>query len=73
MASSESSNAASSCGTREVSFELLPNGKVRFTRNGMDDELAEEILSTLTKEDLQEFFKGAESIEVLLGDGIMCG
>ena len=63
-----------------IKLELLPNGRIQFKRGDLGHNLMlKEILSNLVDGDeivmqrLDDFFKGSEDIEILVGDTIFCG
>jgi len=61
----------------EISF-LKGTGEVRFTRgdkvyNAASKEILYKLVDEKTKKELEHFFSGSEEIEVIFGDGILCG
>ena len=66
--------------SNDITLEILPNGYVKFRRgNRKHNEKMLEVISFLIEEDgatleeLQEFFKGSEDIELLHGESAFCG
>jgi len=63
----------------DLKLEILPGGKVRFKRG--DKQHNEQMINILAQiiddpevmEELINFFKGSEDIELLMGDTILCG
>lgn len=63
----------------DLTLEILPSGKVRFKRG--DKHHNEQMIKILAQiiddpevmEELTNFFKGSEDIELLMGDTILCG
>lgn len=65
--------------TEELKLEILPNGHLRFNRGNKEyNEKMKEIIFPLIDdekviEQLEEFFKGSEETELLIGGTIFCG
>ena len=61
-------------------FEILPTGEIRFNRDRMKEnrELTLSIIEDIIDDPIEikkikDFLDGAEDIDVLLGDKILCG
>jgi hypothetical protein len=63
----------------ELKLEILPSGRIRFKRGSKShNECMIKVLSSVVEdpkivEELTEFFKGSEDVELLIGDTILCG
>ena len=65
---------------KDISLDILPSGHIRFTRgNEAYNKKMRQIICFLVDgdekimSDVNEFFKGSEDIELLIGDTIYCG
>lgn len=64
---------------KDITLEILPSGRIRFKRGDkLHNKCMIKILSQVVDdpevmEELTEFFKGSEDVEVLVGDTIFCG
>jgi len=62
-----------------IILQILSDGRIRFKRGSKEhNESMIRILSNIVDdpkviEELTEFFKGSEEIELLVGDTILCG
>ena len=63
----------------DIKIEITPNGRLRIKRGGKEhNQHLLEILSKViddkaTMEEIEEFAKKTEEVEVLVGDTIYCG
>ena len=64
----------------DIELDILPTGEVRFSRNGdkISREMLFEILENMIDDpeelrNIKEFLDGADDIEKILGDDILCG
>ena len=63
----------------DLEIEILPTGHVRFRRGDAvyNEEMKQVVLSLVGDDEeiisqLNDFFKGSEDIELLIGDTIFC-
>ena len=65
--------------SKNITLEILSDGRIRFKRgskqhnNHMIEVLSKVIDDQDTMDDLREFFKGSEEVELLMGSTIFCG
>jgi hypothetical protein len=65
----------------EIELDLLPNGEIRFSRERKEEcrEFLLEILESIVDKDseevkrIKEFLDGADDVELLLGERVLCG
>ncbi len=65
--------------SENITLEILPDGRIRFKRGSkqhnkhMIEILTHVIDDKNTMDELSEFFKGSEDVELLMGNTIFCG
>ena len=65
--------------SENITLEILPDGRIRFKRGSkqhnehMIKVLTHVIDDQETMDELSEFFKGSEDVELLMGSTIFCG
>jgi hypothetical protein len=65
----------------EIELDLLTNGEIRFSRERKEEcrEFLLEILGSIVDKDseevkrIKEFLDGADDVELLLGERVLCG
>jgi len=65
--------------TEDIKLEILPSGHIRFKRKDEEyNKRMRKIILSITDDEkilnqLDEFFKGSEETELLIGSEIFCG
>ena len=65
----------------EIVLELLPNGEIRFSRERKEEcrGFLLDIMKTIVDKDsdeikrIENFLNGADDVELLLGEEVLCG